>query len=223
MVREGQVALELASGEGAVITFQTIGAGEILGASWLVPPFRWTIDARALERTRAISLDAVCVRTKCEDNPELGWDLMSDSRRCWSSACRRPDCRCWTSMDARAEEDTAPPTVAAGPMIPQLFRVVDKSQETADSMTINVAPLDGRPAARFCPGQFNMLYLFGRGEVPISISSDPGLCGALAHTVRAVGNVTQGLVDLNCGDVIGVRGPFGSGWPMPTCEDRDLW
>ena len=51
-------------------------AGEILGASWLVPPFRWTFDARALERTRAIALDAVCVRAKCEQNPELGWDLM---------------------------------------------------------------------------------------------------------------------------------------------------
>ena len=76
LLREGQVALELASGEGAVITFQTIGAGEILGASWLVPPFRWTFDARALERTRAIALDAVCVRAKCEQNPELGWDLM---------------------------------------------------------------------------------------------------------------------------------------------------
>ena len=76
LLREGQVALELASGEGAVITFQTIGAGEILGASWLVPPFRWTFDARALERTRAIALDAVCMRAKCEENPELGWDLM---------------------------------------------------------------------------------------------------------------------------------------------------
>ena len=77
LVREGQVALELASGEGPVIMFQTIGAGEILGASWLVPPFRWVFDARALERTRAIALDAVCVRAKCEQNPELGWDLMN--------------------------------------------------------------------------------------------------------------------------------------------------
>ena len=76
LLREGRVALELASGEGSVITFQTIGAGEVLGASWLVPPYRWTFDARALERTRAIALDAVCLRTKCEENPELGWDLM---------------------------------------------------------------------------------------------------------------------------------------------------
>ena len=125
-------------------------------------------------------------------------------------------------MDARADEDTASPTVASDPMLPRLFRVVDKRQETADSMTIDVAPLDGRPAAWFCPGQFNMLYLFGRGEVPISLSGNTARTDALAHTIRAVGNVTQGLVDLSCGDVIGLRGPFGSGWPMPTCEDRDV-
>jgi len=76
LLREGRVALELASGEGSVITFQTIGAGEILGASWLVAPFRWTFDARALDRTLVIALDAVCVRAKCEENPELGWELM---------------------------------------------------------------------------------------------------------------------------------------------------
>lgn len=76
LLREGQVALELASGEGTMITFQTIGPGDVLGASWLVPPYRWTFDARALVRTRAIALDAVCLRTKCEENPELGWDLM---------------------------------------------------------------------------------------------------------------------------------------------------
>jgi CRP-like cAMP-binding protein len=76
LLREGRVALELASGEGSVITFQTIGAGEILGASWLVAPFRWTFDARALDRTLVIALDAVCLRAKCEENPQLGWELM---------------------------------------------------------------------------------------------------------------------------------------------------
>ena len=113
-------------------------------------------------------------------------------------------------MDARADEDTDSPTVVADPMLPRLFRVVDKRQETADSMTIDVAPLDGRSAARFCPGQFNMLYLFGRGEVPIS-PGNTARTDALAHTIRAVGSVTKGLVELSCGDVIGVRGPFGSG------------
>ena len=76
LLREGRVALELTSGEGPVITFQTIGAGEILGASWLIPPFRWAYDARVLDRARLIALDAVCLRAKCEENPELGWSLM---------------------------------------------------------------------------------------------------------------------------------------------------
>lgn len=125
-------------------------------------------------------------------------------------------------MDTRADDDTTTPVVAADPMLPRLFRVVGRQEETGDTATIDVRPVDGRPAARFAPGQFNMLYLFGRGEVPISISSDPGVSGELAHTIRAVGNVTQGLIDLNCGDVIGLRGPFGSGWPMPTCENKDV-
>jgi NAD(P)H-flavin reductase len=125
-------------------------------------------------------------------------------------------------MDTRANENTTTPVVAADPMLPRLFRVVGREEETADTATIDVAPVDGRPAGRFVPGQFNMLYLFGRGEVPISISSDPGVSGELAHTIRAVGNVTHGLADLSCGEVIGLRGPFGSGWPMPTCKDRDV-
>jgi NAD(P)H-flavin reductase len=107
-------------------------------------------------------------------------------------------------------------------MIPRLFRVVGRQEETDETATIDLTPVDGRPAGHFVPGQFNMLYLFGRGEVPISISSDPGISSELAHTIRAVGSVTQGLADLSCGEVIGLRGPFGSGWPMPTCCDKDL-
>ena len=76
LVRDGHVALEVASGSGPSISFQTLGRGEILGASWLIPPYKWDFDARAVERTRAIALDAVCLRTKCEENHDLGWDLM---------------------------------------------------------------------------------------------------------------------------------------------------
>lgn len=125
-------------------------------------------------------------------------------------------------MDARADEETTSPTVASHPMLPRLFRVMGRQEETADTATIAVAPVDGGPAGRFVPGQFNMLYLFGRGEVPISLSGDPGETSELAHTIRCVGNVTQGLADLSCGEVIGLRGPFGSGWPMPTCRDKDV-
>lgn len=76
LIRHGRVALELPSGAGPPVTIGTLGPGEILGASWIVPPYRWNSDARVVEQVRAIALDAVCLRGKCEDNPALGWDLM---------------------------------------------------------------------------------------------------------------------------------------------------
>jgi NAD(P)H-flavin reductase len=80
--------------------------------------------------------------------------------------------------------------------------------------------LEGPPLA-FEPGQFNMLYLFGVGEVAISISSDAA--GApLAHTIRAVGAVTQGLARLGKGDTVGLRGPYGSAWPLREAEGGDF-
>jgi NAD(P)H-flavin reductase len=67
-----------------------------------------------------------------------------------------------------------------------------------------------------------MLYVFGVGEVPISISGDPGHPEALVHTIRSVGAVTKALVGLRDGDRVGVRGPFGSGWPVADIGERDL-
>lgn len=75
---------------------------------------------------------------------------------------------------------------------------------------------------RFKPGQFNMLYLPGFGESAISISSDPSRHGVLSHTVRVAGNVTQSLARRKVGDRIGVRGPFGSHWPVEACRGRDV-
>lgn len=76
LLRHGRVALELtAPGRGAVM-FQTLREGEIVGASWLIPPYRWSYDAKALELTRAIALDAVCLRKKCEADHDLGYELM---------------------------------------------------------------------------------------------------------------------------------------------------
>jgi NAD(P)H-flavin reductase len=67
-----------------------------------------------------------------------------------------------------------------------------------------------------------MLYVFGVGEVPISISSDPGQTSALVHTMRAVGTVTKALRKLKRGDVLGVRGPYGSNWPVKEAEGSDV-
>jgi CRP-like cAMP-binding protein len=76
LLRDGRVALQLtAPGRGAV-TFQTVGAGEIVGVSWLIPPYRWTYDARAIEPARAIAMDATCLRQKCEADHDLGYEMM---------------------------------------------------------------------------------------------------------------------------------------------------
>jgi NAD(P)H-flavin reductase len=75
---------------------------------------------------------------------------------------------------------------------------------------------------RFQPGQFNMLYLPGFGESAISISSDPERRGTLGHTIRVAGNVTRALARKKVGDQIGVRGPYGSAWPMSVCRGHDV-
>ena len=76
LIRESRVALEINVPGRAAITFQTLGSGEIVGVSWLIPPYRWSYDARALERVRAISLDAECLRGKCNTDHDLGYDMM---------------------------------------------------------------------------------------------------------------------------------------------------
>jgi len=76
LIRQGRIALEIAApGQGA-IRFQTLGAGEIVGVSWLIPPYRWTFSAKALDRIRAISMDAKCLRQKCENDHDLGYEMM---------------------------------------------------------------------------------------------------------------------------------------------------
>lgn len=76
LIREGRVALEVFAPERGSIIIQTLGTGEILGWSWLIPPYRWRFDARAVERTRAIALNGQCLRAKCEENPRLGYELL---------------------------------------------------------------------------------------------------------------------------------------------------
>jgi CRP-like cAMP-binding protein len=76
MIRAGKVAVEINAAEKGSITVQTIGEGEILGWSWLIPPYRWRFDARAVEVTRAIALDGKCLRTKSEEDHDLGYELL---------------------------------------------------------------------------------------------------------------------------------------------------
>lgn len=93
-------------------------------------------------------------------------------------------------------------------------------RETADTFTLELETGDdGTP---FRPGQFNMLYVFGVGEVPISMSGDPRRSGVLVHTTRAVGPVTRAMAGLRAGAALGVRGPFGTPWPLETALGRNV-
>jgi len=76
MIRQGKVAVEIHGAKLGSIVVQTIGEGEVLGWSWLIPPYRWRFDARALELTRAIALDGKCLRTKSEEDHSLGYELL---------------------------------------------------------------------------------------------------------------------------------------------------
>jgi len=75
LIREGQVALEIASPSQRPISIQTISNGDVLGFSWLFPPYRWCFDALAKSKVRAISMDGKCLRKKCEEDHALGYEL----------------------------------------------------------------------------------------------------------------------------------------------------
>jgi NAD(P)H-flavin reductase len=109
---------------------------------------------------------------------------------------------------------------AADPMLPYVARVLDRRREGADVWTLDIEPEEGAPS--FTPGQFNMLTAFGVGEAAISVSGDPAEPGRLVHTIRAVGAVSSALTRLDAGDLLGLRGPFGVGWPMAEAGGRDV-
>jgi CRP/FNR family transcriptional regulator, cyclic AMP receptor protein len=76
LIRHGKVFLEISAPGRGGIAIETLAEGDVLGWSWLVPPYRWQLDARAVELTRAISLDGQCLRAKSEQDPRLGYELM---------------------------------------------------------------------------------------------------------------------------------------------------
>lgn len=108
------------------------------------------------------------------------------------------------------------------PFLPEPVRIASLRDETANTFTITI---DGsaRPGGYpFAPGQFNMLYVFGAGEVPISVSGDPARPEELVHTIREVGTVTRAIRRLGVGGALGLRGPYGSAWPMEQIRGRDV-
>jgi anaerobic sulfite reductase subunit B len=110
------------------------------------------------------------------------------------------------------------PTEATVAAPPAPFRVADRARDTHDTWTVRLEPVDGE-ALHTRPGQFAMLYAFGVGEVPISVSGNTA--GPLVHTIRTVGAVTRAICARET-STVGVRGPFGNTWPLEAAAGGDL-
>ncbi|HVV85229.1 MAG TPA: FAD/NAD(P)-binding protein [Kofleriaceae bacterium] len=118
-------------------------------------------------------------------------------------------------MTARASIAPAAP----GPWLPVPRTIARVDRELADVFTWTFDTPEG---FAFQPGQFNMLYVHGIGEVPISISGDPAEPGRLVHTIREVGAITRAMGALAAGEQVGVRGPYGTGWPVDELRGKDV-
>ena len=110
------------------------------------------------------------------------------------------------------------------PYLPHEAKIIERIQEGPDIFTIRLQFSDPEVEKNYSfePGQFNMLYLYGVGEVAISIVSDPDGAPLYDHTIRVVGRTTGGFAELKAGDSIGVRGPFGRGWPVDAAKGKDV-
>jgi NAD(P)H-flavin reductase len=124
-------------------------------------------------------------------------------------------------MALRAEAAMADVAPSGDPMVPGLARVLRRHRETADTWTLELES-DDPALLRFAPGQFNMLYAYGIGEVAISVSGSPLGARHLVHTIRAVGPVSEALAGLPRGAMLGVRGPYGEGWPLDQAAGHDV-
>jgi NAD(P)H-flavin reductase len=124
-------------------------------------------------------------------------------------------------MMTRSDESALMASHGVDPLAPRLLRLSRTARETADVVTFDVQA-DHPDATQFKPGQFNMLYAFGVGEIPISVSGDPDARDRITHTIRAVGAVSSALTGLKAGDIVGFRGPFGVGWPVEEAVGCDV-
>ncbi|UCD63023.1 MAG: FAD/NAD(P)-binding protein [Candidatus Zixiibacteriota bacterium] len=125
-------------------------------------------------------------------------------------------------MAGLPEKDLVDTGGISGMIAPRPFVIRRIERDTADTFTLRLKSGSDRNGLHFEPGQFNMLYVFGVGEVPLSISGDPAKPQFLVHTTRVVGPVTGALHRLKTGDMVGIRGPFGKGWPVDEAEGNDI-
>jgi NAD(P)H-flavin reductase len=108
------------------------------------------------------------------------------------------------------------------PMQPRQFCIRQVHHETKDTFTLACESVENGPEFSFAPGQFNMVYIYGVGEIPISISGNPDNPRQLIHTTRAVGMVTKAMRRLNVGEQLGIRGPYGTTWPVEIAQGYDV-
>jgi NAD(P)H-flavin reductase len=113
-------------------------------------------------------------------------------------------------------------TTTLDPMVPWPVMIRRIIWENDDTFTLTLDIDAAAEGYSFLPGQFNMVYVYGVGEAAISISSDPSRGGTLDHTIHRVGTVTTALAHKKRGDMIGLRGPFGSGWPIDVAKGKDV-
>lgn len=113
-------------------------------------------------------------------------------------------------------------TIVFDPMIPRAYQIQRTRWDTSDTFSVELEPLGGGDIPVFEAGQFNMVYVFGVGEIPISISGDPARRDSLIHTTRAVGTVTRAMSRLKAGATLGIRGPYGMAWPVEAAHDKDI-
>jgi NAD(P)H-flavin reductase len=117
---------------------------------------------------------------------------------------------------------TLTPQIVIDPMLTRPYVLREVAKETPDTFTLTIEPANGGHRVSFAPGQFSMLWVFGVGELPISISGDPAKHNRLVYTVRSVGQATHALVSRSVGDSVGVRGPLGTGWPAEAARGKDV-
>jgi len=114
--------------------------------------------------------------------------------------------------------------VAVNPYVPIRAEVKDIKEETSETRTFTVSPegIDVKSRLSFSPGQFFQLTVFGVGEAPISICSSPRDVPLIQLSIRRIGTVTEATQDIRVGDFIGLRGPYGNGWPVEKLKERDV-
>lgn len=105
---------------------------------------------------------------------------------------------------------------------PLLYLIKERKEENKNTVSLLVAPLSARQIDPIQPGQFNMLYVFGKGEIPVSVSSIAVDHPQMIHTIQDVGRISGGVCALKPGDQLGIRGPFGNPWPIRAAEGKDV-